>query len=53
MSDYNEGFTDATNDLADGWVPEKFTLDSIVDHIRFVTGASDSYIAGYLAVLFK
>lgn len=53
MSDYSDGVLDATNDLADRWVPAKFTLDWVVNEIRVMTGASDSYIAGYLSILFK
>lgn len=53
MSDYSNGVADATNDLADGWVPEKFNLDFIVNQLRIMMGATDSYIAGYVSILFK
>lgn len=53
MTDYENGINDAINDRADGWVPEKFSLDYIVNQLRVMTGATDYYIAGYCSVLFK
>ena len=47
------GVTDATIDLADGWVPANYTLDSVVSQLRVNMGSSDQYIAGYLSVLFS
>jgi hypothetical protein len=47
------GVNDANLDLADGWLPDEFTLDSIVSQLRVMMGASDAYIAGYLSVIYK
>jgi hypothetical protein len=52
MTDYEEGICDATNDLADGWVPKNYTLDYIVNELRITMGVNDYYISGYLSVLF-
>lgn len=49
--DFTTGVTDAKSDLAAGWVP-KFNLDFVVSQLRVMIGASDSYIAGYLSVLY-
>jgi hypothetical protein len=59
-STFSAGVTDATGDLANGWVPtggptEKSgpaTLNYIVNELRVMIGASDAYIAGYLSVVF-
>jgi hypothetical protein len=53
MTDYENGINDANNDLADGWVPEKFTLDYVINQLRIMMGVNDYYIAGYCSVLFK
>jgi hypothetical protein len=53
MTDYENGMCDATNDLADGWVPEKYTLEYVINQLRIMMDATDSYIAGYCSVLFK
>lgn len=50
---FSGGVNDATLDMADGWVPTEFSLDSIVSQLRVMVGASDAYIAGYLSVLYK
>jgi hypothetical protein len=62
MSEYvsfSAGVSDAESDLANGWVPsggptEKsgYTLDLVVNNLRTMIGATDSYIAGYLSVLY-
>jgi hypothetical protein len=61
MSDYlsfSAGVSDATSDLAinavGGGPTEKagYTLDFIVNNLRTTIGATDSYIAGYLSVLY-
>ena len=46
------GVNDAKNDLNDGWCPDSFTIDYIVNQLRVMMGASDAYIAGYLSVVF-
>ena len=58
-STFSAGVTDATADLAGGWVPsggptEKsaVTLNYLVNELRVMIGASDAYIAGYLSVVF-
>jgi hypothetical protein len=53
MTDFENGCNDAINDRADGWVPEKFTLDYVVNQLRIMTGATDNYIAGYCSIIFK
>jgi hypothetical protein len=61
MSDYlsfSAGVSDAVSDLAinavGGGPTEKsgYTLDFIVNNLRTTIGASDSYVAGYLSVLY-
>jgi len=53
MTEYENGMCDATNDLADGWVPERYTLEYVINQLRIMMDATDSYIAGYCSVLFK
>ncbi len=52
MSDFETGAFDCKNDLADGWVPEVFSLDFLVHQLRLMMGASDAYIAGYLSTFY-
>jgi hypothetical protein len=52
MTEFETGYYDAKNDLADGWVPENYSLDYVLNQLRVMMGASDSYCAGYLSVLF-
>lgn len=60
MSDFNTGVDDAKIDLSEGWVfnggpterPTAVGLDYIVNELRMTMNASDSYIAGYLSVVF-
>lgn len=52
MTDFKNGVFDARADLDSGWLPENFTLDFLVNELRFVTGASDSYVAGYISVVY-
>lgn len=54
MSDFTsfaDGFATARADFAGGWV-ESIELDFIVSQLRVMVGASDAYIAGYLAYLY-
>ena len=54
MSDFTSfaaGFSTAAADFAGGWV-ESIELDFIVSQLRVMVGASDAYIAGYLAYLY-
>lgn len=54
MSDFvsfADGFATAAADFAGGWV-ESIELDFIVSQLRVMVGASDAYIAGYLAYLY-
>jgi len=53
MNDYIKGITDAGADLSSGWLPDNFTLDSVVNQLRVMIGATDSYIAGYLSVIYS
>lgn len=63
MSEYSTftaGVNDARSDLAGGWVmaggptetPTPLTLNYIVSEFRSRLGCSDSYLAGYLSVIF-
>ena len=54
MSDFTSfaaGFATARSDFEGGWV-ESIELDFIVSQLRVMVGASDAYIAGYLAYLY-
>jgi hypothetical protein len=51
-STFSVGVNDAKNDLAEGWVPESVSIDSIANQLRVMVGASDAYIAGYSSVVF-
>jgi len=46
------GVDDATIDRTEGWLPAEVSIDFIVNQLRVMVGASDSYIAGYLSVVF-
>ncbi len=50
---FDGGVADAEIDLAEKWVGAYENLDSIVNQLRVSIGASDSYIAGYLSVIFR
>ena len=52
MTEFETGCFDCKNDLADGWVPEISSLDYLVNELRVMIGASDSYIAGYLSAFY-
>jgi hypothetical protein len=52
MIDFKNGVSDAEFDLVEGWLPKKFSLDFIVNELRVTCGASDSYVAGYLSVIY-
>jgi hypothetical protein len=51
-STFSAGVNDAKTDLAEGWAPECVSIDFIVNQLRVMIGASDSYLAGYLSVVF-
>ena len=60
MTEFETGFFDCKNDLAEGFVPAggptetgAVTLDYLVNELRATMGASDAYIAGYLSVIFR
>lgn len=50
---FSGGARDARIDLDDGWCPEEFTLDYVVNQLRVMMGATDEYIAGYLSVIYS
>lgn len=59
MTEFETGFFDCKNDLAEGFVPAggptetgPATLDYLVNEIRATMGASDAYIAGYLSAFY-
>lgn len=52
MCDFENAVIDAEVDLAEGWLPKNFSLDFIVNELRVTCGASDSYVAGYLSVVY-
>ena len=59
MTEFETGFFDCKNDLAEGFVPAggptetgAVTLDYLVNEIRVTMGASDDYIAGYLSAFY-
>lgn len=54
MSDFTSfasGFSTAAADFEGGWV-ESIEVDFIVSQLRVMVGASDAFIAGYLAYLY-
>ena len=61
FSTFSAGVADATADLLAGPVyaggptekPELASFDFIVNEFRIRLGCSDSYLAGYLSVLFR
>ena len=48
---YEQGVTDAKNDLAEGWVTGTETAVYITNQLTFMVGASEDYIQGYLTVV--
>ena len=59
MTEFETGFFDCKNDLAEGFVPAggptetgAVTLDYLVNELRATMGASDAYIAGYLSAFY-
>lgn len=52
---FSGGVADARMDLDGNWIPsdDHLTLDFIVSQLRSMSGASDSYIAGYLSVVYN
>lgn len=60
MTEFETGVIDAKNDLSEGFVPNggpteagAVNLDYIVNELRVTMGASDSYVAGYLSVIYS
>lgn len=50
---FTNGVNDATNDLTNGLITDRLTLDFIVNELRVRLNCSDSYLAGYLSVIFS
>lgn len=50
--EFDAGVTDARLDLGEGWY-EEMSLDQLVSHLRVAGDYSDSYIAGYLSVIYS
>jgi hypothetical protein len=55
VTTFVSGVSDATADVSGGWCPpvDHLTLDFIVNDLRGRLGCSDSYLAGYLSVVFS
>jgi hypothetical protein len=53
-STFSAGVNDAKTDLAEGWAPpaDHLSLDFLVGEFRDRLACSDSYLAGYLSVVF-
>lgn len=52
MSEFEVGMNDAKNDRSEGWLDEGYGLDALIAHLRVAGDYSDSYIAGYVSVVF-
>ncbi len=52
MTEFELGKTDANLDRSEGWLEEGYGLDQLIAHLRMAGDYSDSYIAGYVSVVF-
>ena len=52
MSDFEAGVTDARLDRSEGWLDEGYGLNDLIDHLRIAGDYTDTYIAGYVSVVF-
>ena len=52
MTEFEVGVNDANLDRSEGWMEEGYGLDQLIAHLRIAGDYSDSYIAGYVSVVF-
>lgn len=49
---YSQGFNDAKFDLNEGWIPNNYSAENIIDQLIVMIDPSEEYIEGYISAVF-